>query len=106
MSAHALAAIRLLLLTGCCKGEILNLRWNKVDLEAPELCLRDPKTGPRTIALSPEAAGVLSGIARVGGNPFVIARKIGGRPMGNLNDSWKVVCVRAELNDVRVHHWG
>ena len=103
VSAHALAAMRLLLLTGCRKGEILNLRWDEVDLEALELRMPDAKTDPRTIALSPEAAGVLAGIARVEGNPFVIAGKVKGRPMRNLNDPWEVVCARAKLKGVRIH---
>ena len=66
------AVIRLLLLTGYRKGEILNLSWSEVALEANELRFRDSKTGPRTISLSPEAAGVLAAIPRVDGNPFVI----------------------------------
>ena len=70
VSVHAVAAIRLLPLTGCRKGEILSLRWDEVDLEAHELRLPDTKTGPRTISLSPEAVRVLASIPRVAGNPF------------------------------------
>ena len=103
VSAHAVAAIRLLLLTGCRKGEILNLRWSEVDLEANELRLRDSKTGPRTISLSPEAAAVLAAVPRVAGNPFVIAGKVKGKPMRNLNDPWDIVCERAGLEDMRIH---
>ena len=44
----AVAAIRLLMLTGCRKSEILTLRWEYVDLEAGELRLPDLKTGPRS----------------------------------------------------------
>ena len=61
--------MRLLLLTGCRKGEILNVRWDQVDLEAGELRLRDTKTGPRAITLSPEATSVLSRIPRLPDNP-------------------------------------
>ena len=43
-------------LTGCRKGEFLNLRWDQVDFEANELRPPDTKTGPRTISLAPEAA--------------------------------------------------
>ena len=45
VSAHAAAAIRLLMLTGCRKNEIVTLRWKDVDLEAMELNLADTKTG-------------------------------------------------------------
>ena len=103
VSVHAVAAIRLLLLTGCRKGEILNLRWDQVDLEAGELRLPDTKTGPRTITLSPEAASVMARIARVPDNPFVIPGKIRGKAMRNLNDPWDIICERAGLEDMRLH---
>ena len=103
VSIHAVAAIRLLLLTGCRKGEILNLLWDEVDLDAREIRPRDTKTGPRTISLSREAAAVLAAIPRVEGNPHVIPGKIAGRAMRNLNDPWEVICERAELKDLRIH---
>ena len=103
VSIYAVAAIRLLLLTGCRKGEILNLRWDQVDPEANELRIPDTKTGPRTISLSPEAARVLAAIPRVDGNPFVIPGKIKGKAMRNLNDPWDIVCERAGLEDMRLH---
>ena len=103
VSVHAVAAMRLLLLTGCRKGEILNLRWDEVDPEAGELRLPDTKTGPRTITLSPEAVSVLSRIPRLPENPFVIPGKIKGKPMRNLNDPWEIVCERAGHEDMRLH---
>lgn len=103
VSSRAVAAIRLLLLTGCRKNEILTLKWEAVDLEAGELHLEDSKTGPRTVALSPEAVAVLSGIDRVGDNPHVIPGNVRGKPMRNLNDPWKIVCREAGLEDIRLH---
>ena len=103
LSAHAAAAIRLLMLTGCRCGEILDLRWEDVHLEASELRLRDSKTGPRAVPLSPAAARVLAGVPRVAGNPWVIVgRKPGGR-LSQLTCQWHRVRARAGLEDVRVH---
>ena len=53
LSAHTagrpqqVAVVRLLLLTGCRKNEILTLRWS--DYRDGDLYLRDSKTGPRTV---------------------------------------------------------
>ena len=43
------AALRLLILTGARRGEVLNLRWEEVDLEAGLLRLTDSKTGAKVI---------------------------------------------------------
>ncbi len=45
VAAPAVAAIRLLMLTGCRLSEIMNLRWDHVALEARELRLPRTKTG-------------------------------------------------------------
>ena len=103
VSVHAVAAIRLLLLTGCRKNEILTLRWQDVAFDAPALNLVETKTGARTVPLSPEAVAVLAGIPRIEGNPYVIPGKIAGKPMRNLNDPWMLICERAALDDMRLH---
>ena len=103
VSPSAVAAIRLLMLTGCRRGEIVTLRWEDVDLEAGDLRLRDAKTGARQVALSPAAVRVLSGIPRVADTPWVIAGRKPGTRLANLNASWLVVRARAGLDDVRLH---
>ncbi len=103
VSAHAVAAIRLLLLTGCRRNEILTMRWSDVDLEARELNLVDSKTGARTVPLSPEAVEVLRNIPRMDGNPYVIPGKIRGKHLRNLNDPWDLIRKRAGIEDMRLH---
>ncbi len=103
VSAHAAAAIRLLMLTGCRKNEIVTLRWRDVDLEAMELNLEDTKTGARTVPLSPEAVRVLAGIPRAEGNPWVIQGRKPGERLGFIDRQWCLVRERARLEDVRLH---
>ena len=103
ISAHAAAALRLLMLTGCRRNEILTLRWENVRLEAQELRLSDSKTGPRTVSLSPEAAQVLTTIERLPGNPWVIPGAKPGARLSGLSYPWCKVRARAGLDDVRLH---
>jgi len=99
----AVAAFRLLMLTGCRRNEILTLRWEDVDLDASELRLRDAKTGPRSVALSPPARRVLAALPHLPDNPWVIAGTKPGARFSNLNNAWIVIRARAELDDVRIH---
>ena len=103
VSAYAAAAIRLLMLTGCRRNEIVELRWEDVDLDAGELRLADGKTGARLVPLSPAAAAVLSGLPRMGDSPWVIPGREPGRHLADLQPPWERVRERAGLEDVRIH---
>ena len=100
---HAAAALRLLMLTGCRSSEIMTLRWEDADLDRNEIRLRDSKTGPRTVPLSPGAAALLAAVPRVAGNPWVIAGGKPGERLSHINYYWNLVRVRAGLDDVRIH---
>ena len=101
-SPASLAAIRLLMLTGCRKSEILTLRWEDIDLGACELRLRDAKTGPRTVPLSPSAVALLSQLPR-SPNGWVIRGSKPGTHLLKLGNAWRRLRARAGLDDVRLH---
>ena len=103
VSGQAIAAIRLLMLTGCRKNEILSLKWEWVDLEAGEMRLPKTKTEPRTVPLSPAAVQVLKELPRVEGNPWVIPGQKPGARLVNLDGPWRIVRKRAGIPDVRLH---
>ena len=103
ISRSAAAALRLLMLTGCRRNEILTLRWEHVDLEHDELRLADAKTGARAVPLAPTARQVLAGLPRKSDSPWVFPGREPGTRMGNLNVSWQVVRKEAGLEDVRIH---
>ena len=103
ISKSAAAALRLLMLTGCRRNEVLTLRWEHVDLEHDELRLRDAKTGARAVPLSPTARQVLTALPRQSDNPWVFPGREAGKRMANLNASWQVVRKEAGLEDVRMH---
>lgn len=100
---YAVAALKLLLLTGARRDEILTLKWKYVDLAGERLWLPDSKTGEKAIFLPAAAVELLSSLPRVEGNPYVIVgQKAGGHLIG-LPKIWMRVRRRAELNDVRIH---
>ena len=102
-SAAAVAAIRLLMLTGCRKSEILTLRWEDVRLDEAELRLADSKTGARVVSLSPPAVKLLAGLPRLPGDPWVIPGRKPGTHLRKIDDAWKAIRSRAGLHDVRLH---
>ena len=99
----AVAAIRMLLLTGCRKGEIVTLRWDDIDLTAGELRLQRTKSGPRMVPLTAPVLRVLDGIPRARGNPWVIRGRRPGTHLTDLAYHWTRIAARAGLEDVRIH---
>ena len=103
VSLYAIAALRLLMLTGCRLNEILTLRWDDVDRTAGEFRLRDGKTGARMVPLTPTAETVLAGIVRARGNPWVIVGKQPGTHLSTITADWYRLRAHAGLDDVRIH---
>ena len=95
------ALIRLLLLTGCRKSEILTLQWS--DYRDGHLHLRDSKTGPRTVWLSGPARGVLDGIGKNGRWVFPALRGDRHRSIDWLDQLWFRVRAEADLGDAHLH---
>ena len=99
----AIAAIRLLMLTGCRLSEIQKLRWEHVDLDAGELRLPDTKTGAKVVHLGDPAIAVLRGLDRQDDNPWVITGRKPGSHLTDLQHPWRRIRARAGLDDVRIH---
>ena len=95
------AAIRLLMLTGCRKGEIVTLHWS--DYREGHLFLRDSKIGPRTVWLSHAARHVLERIPRTNGWVFSFRRTNKPRNRDWLHPFWSRVRAEAGLSELRIH---
>lgn len=102
-NVYPAAAIRLLILTGARRNEILTLRWSEVDLDARLLRLEDSKTGRKSIALPAPAVEILAGLPKQAGNPFVICGAREGQHFVGLQKKWRRVCAAAGLDDLRLH---
>jgi integrase len=100
-TASAIAAIRLLLLTGCRLGEIMTLKWEHVHND--ELRLPDSKTGAKVVHIGGAARAVLERLDRSPGNPYVIAGKKSGANLTDLQPPWQRIRQRAGLENVRLH---
>lgn len=98
---HVIAAVRLLLFTGCRLREILNLRWKDVDLERGALLLSDSKTGRRAVLLNGAAVAVLSSLEHLGS--CVVPGTDPNKPRHDLKRPWDHIRAAAGLEDVRLH---
>lgn len=102
---HVIAAIRLLMLTGCRLREVLHLRWSEVDFDRGVLRLPDSKTGRKVVFLPQPAIDILNSMTRIGS--FVIASDSAGtkdeKPRADLKRPWAAITKRAGLDDVRLH---
>ena len=93
--------IRLLLLTGCRRSEIVRLRWSEV--RGNVLALADSKTGPRNVPLNTAARRILEG-QRERGSPFVFpSPRDAARPRGLNLSLWYRIRKQAGIEDVRLH---
>ena len=93
--------IRLLLLTGCRRREIVQRRWSEIDDDL--IRLADSKTGPRKVPLNTQAKRILDRQPR-SESPFVFPSPLNPcRPRGLELALWYRVRREAGIEDVRLH---
>ena len=99
---EAVAAIRLLALTGCRRSEVLDLRWRDIGEDA--LNLADSKTGPRAVPLGEAARAQVAALAGPRKpNAFLFPSYAHGRGYESMRNCWHMVCSGAKLGRLRLH---
>ncbi len=99
----AVAAIRLLALTGCRENEILSLRWDAVDFERGYLRLADTKTGKSVRPIGESAATVLAALPRLESSPYVFPGLKANEHLKEIKRLWYAARYAAKLDGVRIH---
>ena len=101
LDPFAVAALRLLLFTGCRLQEILTLRWEHVDFQRRALFLPDSKTGRKTVVLGAPALKVLSDLPRT--TEYVIPGTSEDKPRVSLKRPWAAIKRYVQLPKLRLH---
>ena len=99
----AINAIKLLLLTGCRKNEVMSLTWLEVDFELGCLRLNESKTGQKNIPLGMSALQLLNTISQTKEGKYVFPSTKGENHFAGLPKIWLKVRKLAGLDDVRLH---
>lgn len=102
--------VRLLLLTGARRSEIVYLCWNEVDLErrlislSPERHKTGTKTGPKHIPIAEVAAALISKQPRSSDFVFPNTRNTAGSSAAiGISRAWRLIRTEADLDEVRLH---
>ena len=96
--------IRLLLYTGARKREILDARWEHVDLRRRLLTIPISKSGkPRHIPLSDASVALLESLPRDESVPWVFFNPKTRKPPVSIFYAWDSIRAKVGLQDVRLH---
>ena len=99
-------AVRLLMLTGSRRGEVLSATWDQFDLAAgvwtkPSAHTKQKKE--HRVPLSAPAVQLLTEIAETTDGDYVFPGRNSGEPLKELKGFWTKVCKAARVTGVRVH---
>ncbi|MBF9050270.1 integrase arm-type DNA-binding domain-containing protein [Roseobacter sp. HKCCD9010] len=95
--------LRLIALTGCRRGEIINLRWSEVDIEGSCLRLRDSKEGASVRPVGLPVIDYLEAARLKREGTYVFPGQGEDNAVGNFPQSWKKLFADTPLWDVTPH---
>jgi integrase len=99
----AVAALRLLMLTGWREKEALTLRWDAVNFERGTVTLEDTKSGRSNRPIPAPAMALIAEQPRLEGSLYVFPGRVAGKPLQEIQRLWYAVRHAAELKGVRLH---
>ena len=99
---HVVAVVRLLMLTGYRRGEIVSLEWDGI--KGTRIHLPNSKSGPRTVWLSSSAHAVIDAVPRHSPDfPFLFPARPPTRHIDNFEYQWLRIRCEAGLPGLRIH---
>ena len=99
-------ALRLLLLTGSRRNEVLHATWDQFNLEAGVWTKPAHTTKQKRMEHLPLPAEALDILKEMGGesdSPFLFPGKIPGKPLQEIKKAWATIIKKADLANVRIH---
>ena len=96
--------VPLLLLTGCRKRELLDAKWEHIDIERCTWRIPITKNGKaRYVPLSTEVLNLLSRLPRFEACPYLVPNPHTKMPYASIDYAWGNARRQAELAEVRMH---
>lgn len=99
----AASALRLLLLTGCRRNEVLRATWEQVDLGGGLLHLPKTKTGSRYVVLNSAAKALIESLPSRGVSPWLFPGAKAGKPIDNPTKALARALARMGAPSMRIH---
>lgn len=98
--------VRLLLLTGCRKRELLDAKWSEIDLQRRvwRIPMERAKTSKtRHVPLSDQALAVIQSLRRWDKCEWLVPNPETMKPYGSIHHAWNKARQAAGLPDLRIH---
>ena len=103
---HIADAIRLLLLTGARRGEVLSLTWDQIDFEKGTWTKPGATTKQKTehvVPLSAPALQLLTKMREASTSTYAFPGRDGTGHRVDLKKPWPVICKAAGITSLRIH---
>jgi integrase len=96
--------VDLLLYTGCRLRELLDARWENIDVNRQSWFIPTSKTGkPRHVPLSQSALVIIESLPRFDGCPWLVPNTKTLKPFVSIKHAWQEAREKANLPDLRLH---
>ena len=101
--APTIAITRLLALTGCCRGEVISLKWSEVDFQNSCLRLSDSKAGASVRPIGLPVIELLEELQETATTDAVFPGTRGAQFFGSFPNQWPKIFSGSELPNFTAH---